>query len=57
MKGDWSLHNSAMKMMRVTVKQRHQMSMDQLPTPPFPMPMLAASEKATQVEKSCGRQK
>ena len=57
MKRDWSLHNSAMKMMKVTAKQKHQMAMDQLPTSPLPMPMLATSEKATQVEKSCGRQK
>ena len=57
MKGDRSLRNSAMKMMRVTVKQKHQMAMDQLPTSPLPVPMLATSEKATQVENSCGRRR
>ena len=56
-KGDWSLHNSAMKMMRVTAKQKHQMAMDELPTSSLPVPMLATSEKATQVEKSCGRRR
>ncbi|KAI4560025.1 hypothetical protein MJT46_012263 [Ovis ammon polii x Ovis aries] len=57
MKGDWSLHNSAMKMMRVTAKQKHQMAMDQLPTSSLPVPMLATSEKATQEENSCGRRR
>ena len=44
-----------MEMMRVTTKQTHQKDMDQLPGAPLQMPMSATREKATQVEKSCGR--
>ena len=43
-----------MKMMRVTVKQMHQMNMNQLITFPFiKVSSLAPSEKGTQVETSC----
>ena len=42
-----------MRMRRVTVKQKHQMNMDQLPMAPFQVPTLAPSEKAMQVENSC----
>ena len=44
-------------MNRVTMKQMHQKDMDQLPTTPLQMPMSATSEKATQVQKSCGRRR
>ena len=46
-----------MEMMRVMAKQTHQKDMDQLPMAPLQMPMSATSEKATQVEKSCGRRR
>ena len=46
-----------MEMMSVMAKQTHQKDMDQLPMAPLRKPMSAASEKATQVEKSCGRRK
>ena len=45
--------NSAMKMLRVTVKQTHQMNMHQLITSRFRVSSLAPSEKGTQVETSC----
>ena len=45
--------NSAMKMLRVTVKQTHQMNMHQLITSPFRVSSLTPSEKGTQVESSC----
>ena len=52
-----SLHNSTTVMMKVMAKQMHQKDMDQLPMAPLPKPMSATSEKATQVEKSCGRRR
>ena len=54
---DRSLHNSTMEMIRVTVKQKHQLNMDQLPMSLFSMPMLTTSKKATRVVKSCGRRR
>ena len=42
-----------MKMVRVTVKQTHQMNMLQLIMSPFRVCSLAPSEKGTQVETSC----
>lgn len=44
-----------MEMMRVTVKQKHQLNMDQLPLSLFSRPVLTNSKKAMQVEKSCGK--
>ena len=44
-------------MMKVTAKQTHQKDMVQLPMAPLRKPMSATSEKATQVQKSCGRRK
>lgn len=44
-----------MEMMRVTVKQKNQLNMDQLPLSLFSAPVLTTSKKAMQVEKSCGR--
>ena len=38
-------------------KQTHQKDMDQFPMAPLEMPMSATSEKAMQVEKSCGRRR
>ena len=52
-----ALLKSTMQMMRVMAKQMHQKDMDQLPMAPLRMPMSATSEKATQVEKSCGRRR
>jgi hypothetical protein len=43
--------------MKVMVKQTHQKDMDQLPMALLRVPMLATSEKATQVEQSCGRRR
>ena len=48
-----SPQNSPMKMVRVTVKQKHQMNMHRLITSPFRVSSLAPSEKGTQVESSC----
>ena len=42
-----------MKMVRVTVKQTHQMNMHQLIMSPFRVSSLAPSEKGTQVDSSC----
>ena len=42
-----------MKMVRVTVKQMHQMNMHQLITPPVRVSSVAPSEKGTLVESSC----
>ena len=50
-----SLHNSTVEMMKVMAKQTHQKGMAQLPMAPLRKPMSATSEKATQVQKSCGR--
>ena len=52
-----ALYKSTMVMMRVMAKQMHQKDMDQLPMAPLRKPMSATSEKATQVEKSCGRRR
>lgn len=41
-----------MEMMRVTVKQKNQLNMDQLPLSMFSTPVLTTSKKAMQVEKS-----
>jgi hypothetical protein len=42
-----------MKMVRVMVKQTHQMNMHQLITSPFRVSSLAPSEKGTQVVSRC----
>ena len=52
---DGSLHNSTMEIIRVTVKQKHQLNMDQLPMSLFSTSMLTTNKKATRVDKSCGR--
>ena len=56
-KCDSKSKNLTVTIMSVTAKQKHQMDMDQLPMFPLQMPMSATREKATQVEKSCGRRK
>ena len=56
-KRDWTLHNSAMEVTRVTAKQKPQMHRDRLPMAPFPTPMSVTREEAPQVEKSCGRRR
>ena len=52
---DGCLQHSTKAMMKVMVKQIHQKDMDQFPMAPLRVSMLATSEKATQVEQSCGR--
>ena len=56
-KRDLKSKYSTVTIMSVTAKQKPQMDMDQLPTFPLQMPMSATREKATQVEKSCGRRR
>ena len=46
-----------MRMMRITMKQKHQMNMDQLPMVSLQVPVVATSEKARQVESSCSRRR
>ena len=52
---DGCLQHSTKAMMKVMAKQIHQKDMDQFPMAPLRVSMLATSEKATQVEQSCGR--
>lgn len=44
-----------MRMRRVTVKQKHQMNMDQLLRSTVQVPTLATREKAMQTESSFGK--
>ena len=54
---DGCLQHSTKAMMKVMAKQTHQKDMDQFPMAPLRVPMSATSEKATQVEQSCGRRR
>lgn len=54
-KSESNSNNSTMRMMRVTVKQKYQMSTDELFKSSFQAPTMTTREKATQVESSCRR--